>query len=146
VAPVHPGIGVAIIQPSRMAEVVVESPASSTCSETGISGSILRSSTILQIENTNLRVPCARYDRSVAGVRHKLDTEDIGMVARAHTRIEGEGFCQVRGVEIPDIQICVITTGGEEVAAFGPTVMGQQVADDQNDSCRTNLRALTQPV
>jgi hypothetical protein len=61
-------------------------------------------------------------------VGHELDGEDVGMVASAHARVEGEGFREISWIVIPDIQIGVIGARGEESTTAGPAAFVSYVS------------------
>jgi hypothetical protein len=120
VTPVDAGVGVGLIQPSCIAEEAVESP---TSGAGGNIGARICSASMLKIEDTDLGVSGAAHDGSVIGVGHELDGEDVGMMPSAHARVQSKGSRKVGRVILPDVEIGIVGTRGEQVATGRPTAI-----------------------
>ena len=112
-APIDPGVSVGLVEEPSIGEEIAEASASSASGEGSTRPIRLSGARILQVKDTDFRVPSAGHDAFVSTVWHKLDGEDVCMVTCADTGVQGEGFGQAAWIVTPDVELCVIRPGSQ---------------------------------
>ena len=103
-------VRVCFCQPLAIGKEIVEPPA--PCALLCTCGSLC-TSTIFQIKDSYFRITSACHDGTIVRMGHKLDREDVGMMAGANARIECEGLRLVGRVVLPNVEVGIIGAGSE---------------------------------
>lgn len=115
-APVDPSIGIAFTQIPHSSKEVVETSTSSRRHERRRGGGVAIAAGVFDVEHSDLGIAGAGNQGAIVRVGHKLDGEDIGLVAREHGRIQRERRSRRLWLVRVDIQVLVVGPRREEAS------------------------------
>lgn len=105
---VDSSIGVAFTQIAHSLKKIVEPPTPSRGRKGGGGTSIAIAAGVFNIEDAHLRIASASDQGPIVGMWHEFDREDVGSMARSHSRIQCERSIRRIGLIRIDIQMLVV--------------------------------------